>query len=185
MGHKVFSSLSPCWFYICGGKWRKLLINVPYKCLFGMSDQGQTLDAWDDIQKMSTLRWRGHSYLEKSPPQPSMKSWRGKDIAGGISATILDHTDQNERYFNPTPILYVESSTWCGFFLSWPCVPTPNVRSDIWARVESYAIHMFLACRVKITFTSNLKLENSFLVLHCPKPFTGIEEHCLKGSLRG
>ncbi len=56
------------------------------------------------------------------------------------------------------PILYVESSTWCGFFLSWPCVPTPNVHSDIWDCVESYAIHMFLARRQKITFTSNLKL---------------------------
>jgi hypothetical protein len=61
------------------------------------------------------------------------------------------------------PILYVESSTWCGFFLSWPCVPTPNVRSDIWDRVESYAIQMFLARRQKITFTSYLKLIISFL----------------------
>jgi hypothetical protein len=64
------------------------------------------------------------------------------------------------------PILYVELSTGCGFFLSWPCVPTPNVRLDICDRVESYAIHMFHACRLKITFTSNLKLIISFLVLH-------------------
>jgi hypothetical protein len=42
-------------------------------------------------------------------------------------------------------------------------VPTPNVHSDIWDRVESYAINMFLACRQKITFTSNLKLVISFL----------------------
>ncbi len=61
------------------------------------------------------------------------------------------------------PILYIETSTWCGFFLSWPCVPTPNVHSDIWDRVESYAIHTFLARRQKITFTSNLKLIISFL----------------------
>jgi hypothetical protein len=45
-------------------------------------------------------------------------------------------------------------------------VPTPNERSDIWDCVESYGIHMFLACRLKITFTSNLKLIISFLVLH-------------------
>ncbi len=32
---------------------------------------------------------------------------------------------------NPTPILYMGSSTGCGFFPSWPCVPTPNVRLDI------------------------------------------------------
>jgi hypothetical protein len=45
-------------------------------------------------------------------------------------------------------------------------VPTPNVRSDVWDHVESYAIRMLLAPRLKITFTSNLKLIISFLVLH-------------------
>jgi hypothetical protein len=43
---------------------------------------------------------------------------------------------------------------------------TLNVRSDTWDHVESYPIHMFLTCRLKITFTSNLKLIISFLVLH-------------------
>jgi hypothetical protein len=43
-------------------------------------------------------------------------------------------------------------------------MPTPNVRSDIWDCVESYAIHMLLTCRLKITLTSNLKLMISFLV---------------------
>ncbi len=42
-------------------------------------------------------------------------------------------------------------------------MPTPNVHSDVWDLVESYAIHMFLARRQKITFTSNLKLIISFL----------------------
>ncbi len=45
-------------------------------------------------------------------------------------------------------------------------MPTPNVRLDIWDHVESYGILMFLACRLKITFTSNLKHIISFLVLH-------------------
>ncbi len=45
-------------------------------------------------------------------------------------------------------------------------MPTPNVRLDTWNRIESYTIHMFLAHRLKITFTSNLKLIISFLVLH-------------------
>ncbi len=40
-----------------------------------------------------------------------------------------------------------------------------KLRSDIWDHVESYAIHMFFARRLKITFTSNLKLTKSFLVL--------------------
>ncbi len=57
--------------------------------------KGQTLDVWGGIQQMSTLRWRWHSYAEKSPPQPGMKSCTSKDIAGGISAMILDHTDRN------------------------------------------------------------------------------------------
>ncbi len=61
-------------------------------------------------------------------------------------------------------ILYIESSTQCGLFLSWPCVPTPNVCLIVRDPVEFYVIHMFLACRLKITFTSNLKLIISFLV---------------------
>ncbi len=45
-------------------------------------------------------------------------------------------------------------------------MPTLNVRLDVWDCAESYAIHMFLAHRLMITFTSNLKLIISFLVLH-------------------
>ncbi len=44
-------------------------------------------------------------------------------------------------------------------------VPTSNVHSDVWDCVESYAIRMLLACRLKIIPTSNLKLIISFLVL--------------------
>jgi hypothetical protein len=43
-------------------------------------------------------------------------------------------------------------------------VPTLNKCSDVWDRVESYGIHMLLTCRLKITFTSSLKLIISFLV---------------------
>jgi hypothetical protein len=43
-------------------------------------------------------------------------------------------------------------------------VPTPNVHSDVWNRVESYTIYMLLAGRLKITFTFNLKLIISFLI---------------------
>jgi hypothetical protein len=32
---------------------------------------------------------------------------------------------------NPAPILYIDSSTGFVFFPSCPCVPTPNVHSDI------------------------------------------------------
>ncbi len=58
---------------------------------------------------------------------------------------------------NPMPILYVDSSTGAGFFPSWPCVPTLNVHSDIWDHVESYAIHMILARRLRITFKPKTK----------------------------
>jgi hypothetical protein len=43
-------------------------------------------------------------------------------------------------------------------------VPTLNVHSDVWNSVESYTIYMLLSCRLKITFTFNLKLIISFLV---------------------
>ncbi len=57
------------------------------------------------------------------------------------------------------PILFVDFSTGCGFFLSWPCVSTLNVLSDIWDRVESYAIDMILARRMRITFKPKTKLK--------------------------
>ncbi len=52
-------------------------------------------------------------------------------------------------------------------------VPTLNVHSDVWDRVESYRIYLFLACRLKITFTFSLKLIISFLVQlqHLPLPY--------------
>ncbi len=73
----------------------KPLRNVPYIRTFGVPDQGQMLDVWGGIQQMSTLRWQWHSYAEKSPPHPGIKSCTNKDIARGISAMILDHTDRN------------------------------------------------------------------------------------------
>jgi hypothetical protein len=51
------------------------------------------------------------------------------------------------------------------FLLGVGHVPTPNVHSDVWDYVGSYTICMLLARRLKITFTSNLKLIISFLVL--------------------
>jgi hypothetical protein len=78
---------------------------------------------------------------------------------------------------HPMPILYVEVQymymIWCLSGIdNMPTplsgigkMPTPNVRSDVCDRVESYTMHMILACRQKITFTSNLKLIISFLVL--------------------
>ncbi len=60
--------------------------------------------------------------------------------------------------FNPTPILYVDSSTGYGFFPSCPCVSTPNMHPDIRDRVESYAIHMILTCRLRIAFKPKTKL---------------------------
>ncbi len=62
--------------------------------------------------------------------------------------------------------LYVNSRIVCGFLLSWTCLPTPKICLDIWYHVESYAISLFLACMLKITFTSNPKLIISFLVSH-------------------
>jgi hypothetical protein len=55
-----------------------------------------------------------------------------------------------------SPILLAESGTGYGIFPSWPCVSTPNVRSDIGDHVESYEIHMILARRLQITFTSKV-----------------------------
>ncbi len=78
------------------------------------------------------------------------------------------------------PILYVDSSTGCGFFLSWPCVPTPNVCSGIWDYVESYVTHMILTRRLRITFMPKVKLTISKqrVLLHLP-PYTYLESATL------
>jgi hypothetical protein len=39
----------------------------------------------------------------------------------------------------------------------------PDACSDVWDRVETYAVHMLLARRLKITFIQNLKLIISLL----------------------
>jgi hypothetical protein len=59
---------------------------------------------------------------------------------------------------NPTPILYVDPSTGWGLFPSCPCMPTPNMHPDIRDHVESYAIHMIFAHRLRITFKPKTKL---------------------------
>jgi hypothetical protein len=61
---------------------------------------------------------------------------------------------------NLMPILYVDSSTGCGFFPSCPCVPTPNVHSDIWDHVESYTIHMILTQDWESLCSLNFKSHN-------------------------
>jgi hypothetical protein len=63
------------------------------------------------------------------------------------------------------PILYVAILFMMWFLSVIGNVPTPNVHLDIWDCIESYAIHMLLACRLKIIPTSNPKLIISFLVL--------------------
>ncbi len=55
---------------------------------------------------------------------------------------------------NPMPILYVDPSTGYGLFPSCPCVPTLNMHPNIRDCVESYAIHMILTRRLRITFVA-------------------------------
>ncbi len=53
-----FPSLSPHWFIICWGKWRKLPRKVLYKRTFGAPDQGQMLDVWESQTTESALGWQ-------------------------------------------------------------------------------------------------------------------------------
>ncbi len=60
----LFSSLSPCWFFIHGGECHKppryVLYKgtyVPYDDTYGVSDQGQMLDVWGSQTTESALRW--------------------------------------------------------------------------------------------------------------------------------
>jgi hypothetical protein len=89
-------------------------------------------------------------YLEytKIPPEESVYryeiAWIGiKDIS------------------NPMPILNVDPSTGYSLFPSCPCVPTPNMHLNIRNRVESYAMHLILTHRLRITFKPLTKLISS------------------------
>jgi hypothetical protein len=64
------------------------------------------------------LSLAGYLEYNKTPPEESV--YRYEIAWVGI-----------EDVSNPTQIHYVDSSTGCGFFLSYPCVPTPNVHTDI------------------------------------------------------
>ncbi len=96
---RFFSSLSPCWFFICWGKCRKLPRYVPYKCTyvpyngtFGASNQGQTLDVWQGEDSLihhliRQIHWFNISSNRKKSNH-EIYCWIG------ISATILIHTDK-------------------------------------------------------------------------------------------
>ncbi len=55
--YMVFFLIEPCWFFICGGEWRKPPRKVSYKCTFGTPDQGQMLNMWESQTTESALRW--------------------------------------------------------------------------------------------------------------------------------
>ncbi len=63
--NKVFFLIELQWFFIRGGKCRKLPINVPYKRTFGAPDQGQTLDVWESQTTASALRWWTHHIAQR------------------------------------------------------------------------------------------------------------------------
>ena len=63
--------------------------------------------------------------------------------------------------------------------------PTPNVHSDVWDHVESYAIQMLLPRRLKIIPTSNLKLIISvFGITHTITFFPQVVISCCLNTTR-
>ncbi len=155
---QVMLSTTKAEYIAMSQSWCKPLTNIPYNCTFWharlRSDARLVIEpdcrvSFEEADTSDTPTWRSHhlnlvGYLEqvKISPEESVQwheiTWIGINYVP-----------------NPTPILYVDSSTGCGFFSSWPCVPTPNVRSNIWERIESYAIHMILACRLRIISKSH------------------------------
>ncbi len=124
---RFFSSLSPCWFFIHGGKCRKLPRYVPYKCTyvpyngtFGASNQGQMLDVWqgEDSQIHHLIRQICRYTISSIRKKLNQKRYRRIRI----STTILDHMDRNQRYFPSNANLVRRSlvqdmdSFWC-----WQC----------------------------------------------------------------
>ncbi len=86
-----FSSLSPCWFFICGGECHKLPRYVPSKCTY--VPYNGTFGASNQRSDARRVRWHPADVKQMS----TLKSERYCRIR--ISTTILDHTDRNYRYF--------------------------------------------------------------------------------------
>jgi hypothetical protein len=95
-----FSPLSPCWFFIHGGKCRKLPRYVPYKGTyvpydgtFGTSDQGQMLDVWQGEESQIHHLIRQICRFTISSVRKKLNQKRYCQIR--ISTRILDHMDRN------------------------------------------------------------------------------------------
>ncbi len=158
-----FSSLSPCWFFICGGEWRKPPRKVSYKRTFGAPDQGQMLDVWESQTAESALMAIIHVLNHHRSHGLKIHVLIFKRSPVGISALIGSVRAGISDWSGSTDILYINSGTECWIFprhQHWHLDTTPP---NIWDCVESYAIHMILSCRLKITFTSNLKVIIYFL----------------------
>ncbi len=106
--------------------------------------------------------------MEMSPSQLAEIFIQKRYRRIGISAMI---SDQETLSSNARP---VHSKLIQDVVTFWRWLPLsdvgktlpPNMRSDVWDHVESYAIRMLLASRLKIILSTNLKLIISFLVLH-------------------
>ncbi len=105
-----------------------------------------------------------------------------QDISVGICADIITHTGFEDR-FSSTVALYVDTSTVCGFFLSWKGAPPQYRERSVWGRVGFYMIHTFLNPSVESQFKSFLKLIIPFWYQHNTITFQLYKSHLL--SLRG
>ncbi len=160
-----FLSLSPCWFFTRGGEWHKSHTNVPYKrtfwCIWPRSDAWCV--RWHQVDANSEV-----AVTEKAPPQLG----RYIDIlnitrypCSNLCRYIWSYTGFKDGSSSMTA-LYVESSTVCGFFLSWQGASPQYHEHSVWGCVGFYTIHSFLDLLVESQFKSFLKLIISFLVSH-------------------
>jgi hypothetical protein len=99
---KVFSSLSPCWFFIHGGEWRKPPRKVSYNRTFGVPDQGQMLGVWESQTTESALRWQmrhitPHNILELTH-EVILEHVLGIKTMTWIESLILDHVARAYLY---------------------------------------------------------------------------------------
>ncbi len=134
--------------------------------LFGMPDQGQTLDVWESQTAESALRCMYYSYAEKPPPQPwvdilNTTRYPCRNLWRYIRLYLLE---SRKDPFNDCPIRRILYSRWlCSELVR-------HTTSVLWAQ------HMGLHRILHDTHLSHLvrwepfrfisKAYNSFLVSH-------------------
>ncbi len=100
---------------------------------------------WHDGGKhRCTTYYSGNPTWNKPTPQFGLISWISRNIpVGSLQIYYITRTGVKDESSSMVS-LYIDSSTACGYFLSWGGMPPQHCDHCIWDRVGFYTMHTFL-----------------------------------------